>query len=119
MRRRAHLRLVTSSEPGGTFLAAVLDGEDLAEELGLDPHARVTCGLHRRWLHQCVGSPDHVIPVTGHRWCRPCRRPLDVVVDGTTARLFCPRCGTGTPDTAANRQVVRACRTSIAASSAR
>ena len=83
--------------------------------LGLDPHARVTCGLHRCWLHQCVAGPDHVIPVTGHRWCRPCRRPLDVFVDETTARLFCPRCGTGTPDSAANRQVVRACRTSIAA----
>jgi hypothetical protein len=115
MRRRAHLRLVTSSEAGDTTLTAVLGAEDLAEELGLDPHARVTCGLHRCWLHQCVASPDHVIPVTGHRWCRPCRRPLEVFVDETTARLSCPRCGTGTPDTAANRQVVRACRTSIAA----
>ena len=115
MRRRTHLRLVTSQEAGDTTLTAVLSAEDLAEELGLDPHARVTCGLHRCWLHQCVAGPDHVIPVTGHRWCRPCRRPLDVVVDETTARLFCPRCGTGTPDSAANRQVVRACRTSIAA----
>ncbi|MEV6241267.1 hypothetical protein [Lentzea sp. NPDC051838] len=118
MRRRAHLRLVTSFEAEDSTLSAVLSAEDLAEELGLDPHARVTCGLHRCWLHQCVASPDHVIPVTGHRWCRPCGRPLDVVVDETTARLFCPTCGTGTPDTAANRQVVRACRTSIAAAHA-
>ncbi|HUQ59185.1 hypothetical protein [Lentzea sp.] len=119
MRQRAHLRLVTSSEAGDPTLTAVLDAEDLAEELGLDPHARVTCGLHRRWLHQCVSSPDHVIPVTGHRWCRPCGSPLEVVVDDTTARLSCPSCGTRTPDTAANRQVVRACRTSLAAMHAR
>ncbi|GAB2814890.1 hypothetical protein [Lentzea nigeriaca] len=118
MWRRAHLRLVTSSEAENATLTAVLGAEDLAEELGLDPHTRVTCGLHRCWLHQCVASPDHVIPLTGHRWCRPCGSPLDVFVDETTARLCCPRCGTGTPDTAANRQVVRACRTSIAAAHA-
>ena len=64
MRRRAHLRLVTSFEAGDPTLTVVLSAEDLAEELGLDPHARVTCGLHRRWLHECVASPDHVIP--GH-----------------------------------------------------
>ncbi|WP_439664166.1 hypothetical protein ACSHWB_23595 [Lentzea sp. HUAS TT2] len=115
MRKCRHLRLVNPSEAEDPTMPAVLAAEDLAEELGLDPHARVTCGLHRCWLHQCVASPDHVMPVTGHRWCRPCRRPLEVLVDGTTARLYCPRCGTGTPDTAANRQVVRACQTSIAA----
>ncbi|MFD5824791.1 hypothetical protein [Lentzea sp. NPDC060358] len=115
MRRRAHLRLVTPSETTDPTMTAVLDAEDLAEEAGLDPHARATCRLHRRWLHECVASPDHVIPVTGHRWCRPCGRPLEVVVDETTARLSCPACGTSTPDTAANRQVVRACRTSLAA----
>ncbi|SES12239.1 hypothetical protein SAMN04488000_116106 [Lentzea albida] len=109
------MRLVTSSEAEDTTLTAVLSAEDLAEELGLDPHARVTCGLHRCWLHLCVASPAHVVPLTGHRWCRPCRRPLEVFVDETTAHLSCPECGTGTPDTAANRQVVRACRTSIAA----
>jgi hypothetical protein len=79
MRRRAHLRLVTSSEVVDTTLTAVLNAEDLAEELGLDPEARVTCGRHRCWLHQCVASP---------------------------------------PDTAANRQFVRAYRTSIAAMNA-
>ncbi|SMD15720.1 hypothetical protein [Lentzea albidocapillata] len=58
MRRRAHLRLVTSSEPEDTTLTAVLKAEDLAEELGLDPCSRVTCALHRCWLHQCVGSSE-------------------------------------------------------------
>ncbi|SDP61123.1 hypothetical protein [Lentzea jiangxiensis] len=119
MRRRGHLRQVTSSETGHATLTAVLSAEDLAQELGLDPHARVTCGRHRCWLHQCVALPEHVVPFTGQRWCRPCRRALDVHVDGTTAVLFCPRCGYGTPDTAANRQVVQACRTSIAAMHAR
>lgn len=79
MRRRAHLRLVTSSEVVDSTLTAVLNAEDLAEKLGLDPEARVTCGWHRCWLHQCVASP---------------------------------------PDTAANRQFVRAYRTSIAAMNA-
>jgi len=79
MRRRAHLRLVTSDEVVDRTLTAVLTAEDLAEELGLDPDARVTCGWHRCWLHQCAASP---------------------------------------PDTAANRQFVRAYRTSIAAMNA-
>ncbi|MEU3647069.1 hypothetical protein AB0E59_27055 [Lentzea sp. NPDC034063] len=57
MRRRAHLRLVTSDEVVDTTLTAVLKAEDLAEELGLDPEARVTCAWHRCWLHQCVDSP--------------------------------------------------------------
>jgi hypothetical protein len=40
--------------------------EDLAEELGaLSPHDRVTCRFHRRWLHECVASPIHAIPVFG------------------------------------------------------
>ena len=79
MRQRAHLRLVSSCEAQDTTLTAVLDAEDLAEGLGLDPCARVTCGRHRCWLHQCVTPP---------------------------------------PDTAANRQLVRAYRTSIAAMNA-
>ncbi|MCR3751677.1 hypothetical protein [Lentzea californiensis] len=58
MRRRAHLRLVTSSEAEDTTLIAVLNAEDLAEQLGLDPCSRVTCALHRCWLHQCVDSSE-------------------------------------------------------------
>ncbi|WP_154697016.1 hypothetical protein [Lentzea guizhouensis] len=60
MRRRAHLRLVTSFEAEDTTLAAVLTAEDLAVDLGLDPKARITCGRHRCWSHHCVGWPDHV-----------------------------------------------------------
>ncbi|MET9231268.1 hypothetical protein [Lentzea sp. NPDC003310] len=56
MRRRAHLRLVSSCEAVDPTLTAVLDAEDLAEELGLDPCSRITCALHRCWLHQCVDS---------------------------------------------------------------
>ncbi|GLZ33922.1 hypothetical protein Lesp02_61100 [Lentzea sp. NBRC 105346] len=107
--------MVNSDE--ATTVVAVLAAEDLAEELGLDPHARITCAVHRCWLHQCVSAPDHVIAVTGHRWCRACARPLEVSVDETTTRsvhLYCPSCGGGA-DTIANRQLVRACRTSIAA----
>lgn len=114
MSRRRHLRLVTSDEVVDSTVVAVLAAEDLAEELGLDPHARVTCPLHRCWMHQCVSAPDHVIAVTGHRWCRSCARPLEVVVDDASVDLYCPSCGSAA-DTVANRQLVRACRTSIAA----
>lgn len=98
-------------------LAATLDVEDRAEERGtLSPHDRITCGLHRRWVHECVASPQHVIAVTGHRWCRGCGRAVSVAVDelaGTVA-LLCGTCGV--PDSLANRQVVRACRESLRAS---
>lgn len=54
-------------------LAAMLAWEDAAEERdGLSPHDRITCPVHRRWVHQCVSSPAHAIRVTGHRWCRAC-----------------------------------------------
>lgn len=117
MSRRRHLRLVASNEAIDSTVVSVLAAEDLAEELGLDPHARVTCSLHRCWMHQCVSAPDHVIAVTGHRWCRSCARALEVVVDEKTTRtvhLYCPSCGAAA-DTVANRQLVRACHTSIAA----
>jgi hypothetical protein len=58
------LRLVSSSEAKETTLTAVLNAEDLAVELGLDPCARVTCRHHRCWSHQCVGRPGHVRPRT-------------------------------------------------------
>lgn len=109
------------TKPIATFaagLVATLDMEDRAEERGtLSPHDRITCGLHRRWVHECVSSPQHAIAVTGHRWCRGCGRPVAVAVDelaGTVA-LLCGTCG-AVPDSLANRQVVRACRASLAAS---
>ena len=97
-------------------LAAALSTEDTLEAAGLSPLDRTTCWTHRRWLHDCVSSPLHVIPVTGHRWCRDCSRPVDIAIDTLTGdvRLRCPK-GARTPDTAATRQLVRACRASLAA----
>ncbi|WP_436498372.1 hypothetical protein [Actinokineospora sp. HUAS TT18] len=97
-------------------LAVMLSKEDIAEDAGSDPLERSTCRLHRRWLHHCVSSPQHVIAVTGHRWCRSCSRAVDIAVDELTGdvRLTCPRCRR-TPDSAATRQLVRTCRASIAA----
>ncbi|NKQ52050.1 hypothetical protein HFP15_04060 [Amycolatopsis sp. K13G38] len=97
-------------------LATRLSEEDRAEARGLDPFERVTCRVHRRWLHQCVSSPVHVVAVTGYRWCRDCECPVDVAVDelNRTVRLHCPGCGRA-PDSPATRQIVRTCRASLAA----
>ena len=96
-------------------LAAKLAAEDAAVESGLSPFERLTCAAHRRWIHQCIASPQHVSPVTGHRWCRDCQFPLTVVVDELTgdATMTCPRCQ-HTPQNIATRQIVRACRASLA-----
>jgi hypothetical protein len=100
-------------------LAAALSTEDKLEDDGLDPFERTTCYAHRRWLHQCVSSPLHVVRVSGHRWCRRCDRAVAVVIDELVGdlTLTCPRCGEMPPG-AANRQVVRACRASLAAAAA-
>jgi hypothetical protein len=100
-------------------LATALSTEDIAEDDGLDPFERTTCYAHRRWLHQCVSSPLHVVRVSGHRWCRRCECAVDVAVDELVGdlRLTCPRCR-ATPAGAANRQVVRSCRASLAAATA-
>ncbi|MGW7534959.1 hypothetical protein [Amycolatopsis sp. NPDC054798] len=97
-------------------LALALTEEDAREETDLDPFDRITCRTHRRWLHHCVSSPHHAVPVSGHRWCRPCGRPLDTAVDELAGdvRFSCPRCGQ-TPENRATRQLTRACRASIAA----
>jgi hypothetical protein len=97
-------------------LAVVLAEEDVAEELGLNPLERISCRLHRRWLHHCVHSADHVIKVTGHRWCRDCSSTASVGVDELTGDVLV-RCETcrQTPGTAATRQIIRACRASLAA----
>jgi hypothetical protein len=65
----------------GLRLARALVTEDEDEEHGLSPHERTTCHLRRRWLHDCVSSPLHAIPVTGHRWCRRCECAGNVAVD--------------------------------------
>lgn len=98
-------------------LAAILAAEDTAEEHGLSPHTRSTCYVHRCWIHQCVTDPLHVLMVTGHRWCRRCDCPVEVDVDDSdpgSVGLYCPGCGQP-PDSTANRQVLYACRTSLAA----
>ena len=97
-------------------LALALTVEDRSEEDGLDPLERTTCRSHRRWLHDCVSSPLHVIVVTGTRWCRSCRCALNVAVDQLAGDVSvrCPSCAT-TPPSRATRQLVRACRASLAA----
>jgi hypothetical protein len=97
-------------------LAAILAAEDTAEEHGLSPHTRSTCYVHRCWSHQCVSDPLHALVVTGHRWCRRCDHPVDVVLDepARSVELRCASCGLE-PLSAANRQVLYACRTSLAA----
>ena len=100
-------------------LATILAEEDLAEDRGLSPHDRITCRLHRKWVHHCISSPLHVIPLTGHRWCRDCRIATSVAVDELTGGvvLTCPRCGTRLAGRA-TRQIVRTCQASLAASRA-
>jgi hypothetical protein len=97
-------------------LAAQLATEDADVEAGRSPFERLTCPAHRRWLHACISSPQHVIPVTGHRWCRDCQTAATVAIDELCGdvSVTCPQCGR-TPDTIATRQIVRACRASLAA----
>jgi len=38
-------------------LARTLTAEDRQEYAGLNPFERLTCHVHRRWLHDCVSSP--------------------------------------------------------------
>ncbi|MFG1643538.1 hypothetical protein ACGFMK_24860 [Amycolatopsis sp. NPDC049252] len=96
-------------------LARTLTAEDQSEEDGLDPLERVTCRTHRRWLHDCVASPLHVVIVTGTRWCRKCECALNVAIDQLAGDVAvrCPSCGEA-PATRATRQLVRACRASLA-----
>jgi hypothetical protein len=101
-------------------LATMLSAEDAAEIDGLDPLERITCGLHRKWIHRCAHSPLHVIPVTGHRWCRDCSSATEILVDELTGtiQVSCPRCHQ-TPNPRATKQIVRTCRASLAAASDR
>jgi hypothetical protein len=96
-------------------LAERLATEDAAVEAGLSPFERLTCPAHRRWAHQCIASPQHASPVTGHRWCRDCACQATVAVDELTGdvTVTCPRCH-HTPEGVATRQIVRACRASLA-----
>lgn len=105
----------------GAGLGAALEAEDQAEDTGwLDPLDRMTCRVHRRWIHECAHSELHVSQVTGHRWCRPCRRALEVAVDEITATVtvHCPRCDRG-PTTRADARLIAACEASLTASRTR
>lgn len=96
-------------------LAERLATEDAAVEAGLSPFERLTCPAHRRWVHQCIASPQHVSPVTGHRWCRDCACPVTVAVDELSGdvTVTCPRCHHA-PEGVATRQILRASRASLA-----
>lgn len=99
-----------------TRLANTLIVEDAAEEReALSAHERITCHVHRRWAHECISSPVHVIVVTGHRWCRRCEAEASVAVDELTGSVavVCTACRRP-PDTAATRQIIRTCRASLA-----
>lgn len=104
------------SDVAGHRLAATLHDEDIAEEAGLDPFERTSCRIHRRWLHQCVHSPVHVVMISGYRWCRTCQTQATVSVDELTGdiRVTCPQCRQ-TPPGPASRQIVRTCTASLAA----
>ena len=97
-------------------LAATLGAEDASEDAGLDAFERISCRIHRRWLHQCIHSSVHVVLVSGHRWCRSCDAQAAVAVDELTGdvRVTCSRCGR-TPPGRASRQIVRTCTASLAA----
>jgi hypothetical protein len=123
VRHRPLVSLTAQRRAGGRYagladrrLAERLSSEDLAVEAGLSPFERTTCPAHRRWLHQCIASPQHVSPVTGHRWCRDCATAVTVAVDELSGEvtMSCPRCHQA-PEGIATRQVVRSCRASLAA----
>jgi hypothetical protein len=100
-------------------LAAALAAEDAAEHDGLSPFERLTCRTHRRWVHECVASPMHVVVVSGHRWCRDCQATAMVSVDQLlgTVKVLCPRCRRA-PEGIGTAQIVRTCRASLAAARA-
>lgn len=99
-------------------LADLMREEDAADDRGtMSALDRITCRLHRRWIHECVSSPAHVIAVTGHQWCRACDSRACVSVDHVDGQVsvLCPRCGR-TPGQAATAQIIRTCSASFAAS---
>lgn len=97
-------------------LATRLAVEDTAESAGRLPvDSRLTCGVHRRWIHDCVSSPVHVNQVTGHRWCRTCQEPVTVAVDQLTrtVTMQCPKCGDGRSP--ATNRLTTSCQSSLSA----
>ncbi|MFI5589462.1 hypothetical protein ACIA5G_30720 [Amycolatopsis sp. NPDC051758] len=64
--------------PRGFAPATTAEPEEQSEEDGIK---RTTCRTHRRWLHDCVASPLHVVIITGTSWCRACRASLAAASD--------------------------------------
>ncbi|MFI6095716.1 hypothetical protein ACIA8G_09195 [Lentzea sp. NPDC051213] len=95
-------------------LATALEIEDRAEGEGLSPFDRITCRLHRRWMHDCVASPAHVVAVAGSRWCDGCAAAATVTVDhlSCTVVVSCSRCGCHLDD-GLNEQLRRVCQRSL------
>lgn len=96
-------------------LAAMLAAEDVEEESGgLHALDRITCAVHRRWAHECIASPLHIIAVTGHRWCRTCQTMAMVSVDhlAGVVKVLCPRCWRA-PASPATAQIIRTCEASL------
>ena len=114
MTTRVASKLRTESVPS---LATVLENEDRAECDGLSPFERITCRLHRRWVHDCVASPAHVVAVAGCRWCDDCAAPATVTVDhlSRTVVVSCDSCGCRL-DAGLNGQLQRVCQRSLEAS---
>lgn len=113
-RREQSFRPAVHHPHGRATLDAQLASEDSAEEaLLLSADDRITCPVHRRWIHQCAASPAHVNLVTRHRWCRRCSLPLTVSVDeiAGTVTMHCPRCGDGSSP--ATTRLIAACRASL------
>lgn len=94
-------------------LNELLVWEDDAETQWLAPDERLTCPLHRTWIHQCAASPAHVNSVTLHRWCRRCAKPMPVSVDelDQTVVIRCLLCGDGSSP--ATTRLITSCRASI------
>lgn len=89
--------------------------EDADEKSGrISAHDRITCRTHRRWIHQCIGSPLHAVPVTGHRWCPRCASAVWVSVDEVsgTVVLTCD-CRDDAPSSPARKQIELTCRASL------
>jgi hypothetical protein len=96
-------------------LTRVLARENIVEELGaISLQDRLTCRLHKSWVHQCITLPGHVFPMAGDRWCRRCDNAAPVAIDEShgTAAVRCSGCGKP-PNGLFGRQIARACQGSI------
>lgn len=113
---RPTMQLVPGTDSPG--LVDTLRAEDSAQAAGLSAFERMTCPVHRGWVHRCISSPVHVVRWTGHRWCARCQSPAGVAVDELTGRVAvrCDRCGLP-PAGVATEQIVHSCEASLARSS--